>query len=441
MPQASQRSVKQSRHWGRMSLVGIALAFLPTFAEDATQPKEGAPAGLSIRFPAAGASLERSDASRRVVEEDNSTEEPAEPPIARTGTLRPARIAAVRNDVRPPKASKLRPTSTKSATALQKQGDPFAVHVETNLPASAQSGPRSSRRTASTASGAGMASASTLRPAEVVPLGEDPVESPLTSGRAKRKPSVAETARRPPEGALRGLGVTPSLTTAPEPITAEYVEEVAPVTESEPAENFAPIIDAADMPRPTGQPRSAPAAAPRSAAPNANTSSGTQYPSTSTPGALKFASSRRPSGQQTPAVEPSARLEPPAHQETAANSKQLVLRRIAPVQSESEPEPLVAAVESKAGFASLPYLRDRQMAAAKMQPSQSPPSMLRNDPKLQKLPQLIAPPKLQALPNSSAFQDSPSSKPLSTNAANTAAPEEKPAELLVRQIFAVAEGE
>jgi hypothetical protein len=156
-----------------------------------------------------------------------TTAEPAPAPV----TLRPARIGIVEAAAGAEGSSRLsaphKPRSIKTSPARE---------VVIRKPAEKKNKPlTSSRRTLSPQAADDSDQKITFRPVEVIPVKKD-------SGRTARSQSAA------PVGEVQ-YPVIPSESFGGES-TAEYEEDDAALTAAEPQENLAPIISAADMPRP-----------------------------------------------------------------------------------------------------------------------------------------------------------------------------------------------
>jgi hypothetical protein len=203
----------------------------------------------------------------------------------RTKLLRPARIAVADDEPAPlpaepaidPKSKGQKPKAKrKTTTATESTTSPTEVQVA-EVPEPATPPVQSSRRTATGA--ANSPSRIAFRPVEVVPLSPDGIPETKTS-RTGDKSSLVDTYRAARERAVTEV-YEPVIVSA-EPTTAEYEEEVVAVSpaqkkpqaqigandEQEPApivsaatasgetENLAPIVSAADLPRPTQKRRS-----------------------------------------------------------------------------------------------------------------------------------------------------------------------------------------
>jgi hypothetical protein len=162
-------------------------------------------------------------------------------------TLRPARIMVVEGDESTPSPAKspaARPSPALHKPRQIKTTGPKPVVVDrTAEKKSERKAASSSRRTASgksvAESEAGSEGRIKFRPVEVKPLREDP----------RRVASSAPTA---PMGEVQ-YPVMPADSLAGE-LTAEYEEDDTTIATTEPGENFAPIVSAADLPRPGVRP-------------------------------------------------------------------------------------------------------------------------------------------------------------------------------------------
>lgn len=187
-----------------------------------------ATAAVCLAGPALAAESSRLSAPNLQVRAETASAESASP-----ATLRAARIGVVEPTVG--SAAMTKSATARSPSAPQK---PAQIRTSTPRDAVARKSEKkplaSSRRTASPAEVESTDRRITFHPVEVLPQRED----------SRR----ALTAQPAPVGEVQ-YPVIPSNSLAGES-TAEYEEDDAVSAAAEPQENFAPIVSAADMPRP-----------------------------------------------------------------------------------------------------------------------------------------------------------------------------------------------
>jgi len=392
----------------------------------------------TITFPSQPQTKQRAPNTAPSSQRPARAEGPAAGKRSLPGTLRPARIGAVKGDA----------FSTSPAVVA---GDvphrplkPVDRGVERPTEDQASFAPSgsSSRRTAV---GAGLSESIVLRPAVIMPLGNDPVDSPWSATASPRnKPSLVESLRAAKQGALsagqRELIVAaepptmpPSSRSAPaqqvlvlpaqEPITAEYEEIV------EEEENFAPIISAADLPRPDRRGQGSAGNRPPSQQPQPDKGAAL-YPSTATPAGpnLRLASATHV-----------GRASPPANV-GRASSPANVGRASSPAKATSNSSVGKDAAPANASASRLETPKFTwpkvQTEKLKLRPvAESAPVSAK--PVAETEPQLLAVPKMQKAPKLLDARSIPKASEARSSASAPPTVREKSPELLVRPAMVV----